>query len=359
MLPVIAAAVARGAAALAAAAGEAAATVGRGAIAAANMAGRGLDPLAASLGMGGPVPAVSAAAGVAPPIHHVLGGLAPGGAARAAAAAPVPLALIQPPANLPPGGQYAPPTTPQQQAGGGLTQLFQTAQTNVQQLVSSGPTITGLLRQIRTGDRTVDTAKDLLLSLVELPGRIRDFGSAVLEARRGLAEYNGQIANAFTKLEFERFGRNIRLGGMTSKSTEGLAGAQSNLEEKLLVYQAAGMNTLNRIAEFAEGGAGGAIGVLEHMNFLVPVVVKWLAGEDKAVPTVLNDLAIRIASGEMFAHARRRPPGGGSVPGGTVHRRGVALPVAHPASGGPSVGGGADTGARNGWLCLPEEKIHK
>lgn len=351
-LPAIAAAIARGAASLAAAAGEAAATVGRGAMGAAQAVGGSLNPVASAIGMGtaaGPAAAGQAStfAAAAANARSAAGSVVQGGgnaaaqvaqgATQAAAAGPVVVNAAQGAAAPAPGwfaqlrqqisqgiaqalagqggqgqGPPMPPgTTPggttQPPNSGGMSQLFQSATTNVQQLVSSGPSITGLLRSIKTGDKTGDAIKDTILALVELPARLRDFGASVLEARRGLAEYNGQISNAFARLEFERFGRTVRVAAGTSQSTEGLAAAQSRFEEKMLMYQSAGINVMNRGLQAALVTADTLIRIAEFLNPLPAALIKWAAGDDsKANPQALASLAVDIANAKVFK--RNMPP---------------------------------------------------
>jgi hypothetical protein len=303
-LPAIAAAIARAAASLARVAGQGVASVGRGVAQAAAQARAGV-----AMGTRALSGATAAVPGMPPIVQQFFGAAqSPIGQMAQAVAQAAPAGGYRVPAMPPPMPQQNSPQAPW---------LPNLQQFNPGQLLNHGPSLTSIVENIRTGDKTVDGLKDVALALVTLPGKLKDFGAAVLEARRSLAEYSGDITNSLVKLEHDRFGRNIRLASATSGSTQGLAEAQSKLEERLLPYQAAGINTLNRMLAGVEIVAETGVRIFD----MIEPVHSWylkLQGLDpkeeaaerrraaEQAGGAIGELARKIAGGEAFQ--RNMPP---------------------------------------------------
>lgn len=298
-LPAIGALIARAAAAVSRFAGQAVANAGRGFAAAAAEARTGIAMGTRSLGG---ATAAGGGGGLPPIIANFFGAQQSPAATFAQAA--------QAAQAAPAGGHYVPPLPPSPNLPPPAPWMPSLSGMNPSQLLQSGPTLTSLVQNIRTGDRTIDGFKDLAVAMLTLPAQVRDFGASVVEARRQLVEYNGTIANAMTRLEHDRFGRNIRLAAATSASTEGLVESQSRLEEKLMPYMAAGVNALNRLVQGTEVAVTTAVTMLEMIKPLETAAIKWLGGVDKKDPPEagLAELARNIAQGKLFE--RSMPPSG-------------------------------------------------
>jgi len=145
----------------------------------------------------------------------------------------------------------------------------------------------------------------LAVAVALLPKKLAQFGSALLESRRNLAEMNGGYAVSYARLDAQRFGRSVRLAGMTSGSTAQLAAATSRLEDKLLPFAAAGINLLNKIVAGMENATTFGITLLEAAAkidvrlTLIKIAIDKLNKETGATTNHLTELTNRVADGML------------------------------------------------------------
>ncbi len=196
-----------------------------------------------------------------------------------------------------------------------------------------GNTIGGGLQIMRLGQRYLNPVtggfnviKDVagkggeaITWLAKLPGRLKDFGDALVRSRDHLKEYNGSIAAAVAKLEVERIGRNIRLGAATGKSAGFQTAAQSRLENNMLPMQAILTNLTNIITGGIQNGVSYG---LERLGGAI-AKVPGFAGAAKALQDMAKEKEGDMALTTLLASmpwkvqntpARFRPPIGGAPP---------------------------------------------
>lgn len=152
----------------------------------------------------------------------------------------------------------------------------------------------------------------VIIAFAALPKKIRDFGDAILQAQRPLAEYNGRIASAFARLDANRLGRTMQLGRMTSASTVSLAKSLNQLEQKLLPLVATGVNLLNRIASATVTATGWGY-ELAKLGFTTGTILRILelwntSGGNAKDARWLADISLDMAKGAY--NPRRKPPAG-------------------------------------------------
>ena len=166
----------------------------------------------------------------------------------------------------------------------------------------------GLAKFVELGKRVAPIPAMFLalgVALALLPKKLAQFGSSLLESRRNLAEMNGGYATTFARLDAQRFGRSVRLAGMTSGSTAQLAAATSRLEEKLLPYAAASVNLLSKLVAGLETVATGWVTIFEYaakFDIRLALIQRGIEklNEDKAATTGhLTDLTNNIANGGL------------------------------------------------------------
>ena len=150
--------------------------------------------------------------------------------------------------------------------------------------------------------------------LAKLPGRLRDFGDALVKSRDHLKEYNGSIAAAVAKLEVERIGRDIRLGAMTERTGSYQTGQQSRLENNMLPMKMLKDNLTNAITGGLQNGVNVILEKLGGALSKVPVfataakalqdMAKEKPGSSMALNTLLHGMTYKVAT----QPGRFRPP---------------------------------------------------
>jgi hypothetical protein len=165
----------------------------------------------------------------------------------------------------------------------------------------------------------LDVAKPMIaagVALATFPKIAKEFGAAVIESRRALAEYNAVHSVALGRLEIGRFSRQVRTGAATGGSFRNLTQSQNRLEEKLLPYQIMGINLLNRVVTLltnmavsgvnAAEGAGNAATAGAEMLIDLKAIKEWLLGSGAMQNQPLADLAQALGRGNF--QRRVRPP---------------------------------------------------
>lgn len=157
--------------------------------------------------------------------------------------------------------------------------------------------------------------------LAKLPGKLKDFGDALVKGREHLTEYNGALAAAAAKIEVERLGRNIRLGAATAKSGSYQTAAQSRLENAMLPMQALMANLTNAITGALQNTAAWVVetlpvaavaavtaanpGLGTLVSGLKAAIQKYMTGE-AAAALPLQQFAHDLGMGKFLK--RRGPP---------------------------------------------------
>lgn len=148
----------------------------------------------------------------------------------------------------------------------------------------------------------------IAIELVQVPGRLQQFGAALIENTRRLSEYNGTIAMAILELSIGRLRRDIAMGDLTARSTQGLSRSQNRLEDALLPFQAAVANVKNTLTEFANDATSSILEGVQKLG-VVAGLLEWINKKmdgDQAGPP-LNELLIELAeAGGM--RGRKIPP---------------------------------------------------
>lgn len=163
--------------------------------------------------------------------------------------------------------------------------------------------------------------------LAKLPGRLKDFGEALVKSREHVAQYNGTLAAAMAKLEVERIGRDIRLGAATARSGAYQTGQQSRLENNLLPMQAIWSNLTNIITGGIQQGTnvilekiGGALAAAPGFAAAGKALEK-MAKDDGAKGGPLNDFIKDLGGGKFSGRKFGlivRPGGGRGIARGTA-----------------------------------------
>lgn len=171
-----------------------------------------------------------------------------------------------------------------------------------------GNAVRGNISSSNLTGNPADIAK-VLLELGKMPGRLRDFGDALLRSQDGLVAFSGRMANAAMKLEAERYGRAMRTAAATGSSYASLTGAQTRLESRLQPYQAAYQTLLNRVSGAVITVADKAVGLFESVTKIRALIERWLPelGKDPDMPVlnkVVRDMAYPVTE-------RARAPLGG------------------------------------------------
>lgn len=193
------------------------------------------------------------------------------------------------------------------QGQGGFARLGE-AQANA---TGRGNEIRGLAKAV-TGDMRMPGVREFIdpvsfvrwvaeirANIIELPQRLKEFGNSLAESQRHLKDYNGQISVAFSRLDIDRFRRNVQLGAMTAGSTERLTRAQSKLEEAKLPLEAITANITNELTAALENAV--AEGINRTLNPVIDAARKWLGMPDATElgSSPLVDLSKLIASGKF------------------------------------------------------------
>lgn len=154
--------------------------------------------------------------------------------------------------------------------------------------------------------------------LAKLPGRLKDFGEALVKSREHVAQYNGTLAAAMAKIEHERLARDIRLGAATAKSGAYQTGQQSRLENNMLPMQAIWSNLTNIVTGGIQQGAnvilekiGGALAATPGFSAAGKALEK-MAKDDGAKGGPLNSFVNQLGSGQLSK--RHLPPIDGTGP---------------------------------------------
>lgn len=168
------------------------------------------------------------------------------------------------------------------------------------------------------------------IAIAKFPERLKNFGAAVLEARRDLGQLHSGVNNSFAVLDAERLGRNAKFAAGTAGQTSSLAKTQSRLEERLLPVQIAMSNIMSLILTKLEELTLNVIGTGQMLTTLLPPWSQAVLGGMKAIVKSLeaNDLKESIKQSDAVQKElagiaqrmmqRKSPPVGGGKPGGGI-----------------------------------------
>lgn len=154
-------------------------------------------------------------------------------------------------------------------------------------------------------------------ALLKTPEAIEGFVRRMLQGQEELRKFNGQINNAFARLEREDLLRQRELANATSGSTELLADALNDLSSDTQELVQASVTIINLLGTIAARG-GQVLTWLIKLNPQVAQVLKllgliegWLSREERKAapwPKFLDDLAEGVYSGTMRDRKTPRPP---------------------------------------------------
>lgn len=97
------------------------------------------------------------------------------------------------------------------------------------------------------------------------------FGSVTLESRRNLAEFNGQISAAFTRLRVQEIQQNIQMGRATRNSTTALAESMRELRDTTQESRQAFTSILNGLAIVSLKAANAIAAIYKQIDLLIPI----------------------------------------------------------------------------------------
>lgn len=166
----------------------------------------------------------------------------------------------------------------------------------------------GLSRFIEVGKKIAPLPAAIVATAVAfalLPKKLSDFASSLLESRRQFAEVNGSYAVTFAKLDAQKFGRSVRLAGMTSGTTSKLADTTSQLQDRLVPYAAGAVNILNVVLTNVEKMVMIQMTIIEKLSYFSPVAkaieaaAKKLEADQQSQNSHLLSLTERIAGGML------------------------------------------------------------
>lgn len=177
-----------------------------------------------------------------------------------------------------------------------------------------GNTGAGLMDSAKIG---LDVSKPIIAAAVALatfPKIAKEWGSAVIESKRALGEFNATYSVAAGRLDIGRYSRNVRLAGGTSGNFRNLTQAQNRLEEKLQPYQVAASNALLKIATIAVNAGtvlvtiGEGVAKVTGWAAIMEAVGRWvnLNGGGAVQNQPLAQLGQALARGNF--QRRVRPP---------------------------------------------------
>lgn len=129
--------------------------------------------------------------------------------------------------------------------------------------------------------------KELGTTLVRFPGYLQDWGDSLIESRRAIAAWNGQIAGAMLEQERRQIVRGIGSGQRTAFSTRALVDAMDDLLDEVQPLKDVVTNSLNLIVVLLTRGLttliqiakilGPAAGVPGMIATIALVVQEWQA----------------------------------------------------------------------------------
>ncbi len=91
--------------------------------------------------------------------------------------------------------------------------------------------------------------KGLAMQIVKMPTLIEDWGDALLDSKRGLAEFSGTLAQIYAQADVREIRRGMETGHAISSSTASLADARQDLKDSLAPLQNAVTNVSNVVVE--------------------------------------------------------------------------------------------------------------
>ena len=130
---------------------------------------------------------------------------------------------------------------------GRIAQNFGSAQVNFRQ----GNTMAGAVDSMKVAGDVSKPFVAAAVALATFPKLAKEWGASIIESKRALGEFNAAYSVAASRLDIQRFQRNLRLAGATSGSFSRLTQAQNRLEERLQPYGIAATNALLKLATLA------------------------------------------------------------------------------------------------------------
>lgn len=137
--------------------------------------------------------------------------------------------------------------------------------------------------------------KATVMTMIEMPGALKNWGDALKESQRHLMMFNGQMAGAFMQSEMRDMMRDIKSARGTSGSTSDLMSALSDFKDELRPFGDAVTNTLNRIVQILLLSGTSVIKIAMKIDEfttggLSSKLLAWLAKQEaEAVPTAAFD----------------------------------------------------------------------
>lgn len=91
--------------------------------------------------------------------------------------------------------------------------------------------------------------KDLAMQIVKMPTLIEDWGDALLDSKRGLAEFSGTLAQIYAQADVREIMRALDTGEAIGASVGGLSDAKQDLADSLAPFQNLVTNVSNKAVE--------------------------------------------------------------------------------------------------------------
>lgn len=101
--------------------------------------------------------------------------------------------------------------------------------------------VTGALVKLSAGTMALNVA------FLKMPGLMEKFSRSILSGQENLRKYNGEIANAFARLEYGDVVRSRQTANATSGSTKVLADATNAMADDLQELKQAGITIMNLV----------------------------------------------------------------------------------------------------------------
>jgi hypothetical protein len=149
------------------------------------------------------------------------------------------------------------------------------------------------------------------VALFKLPGAAERFATSLVESRRHLARYNGTIATAYARLDYQQRISDWRTANATSGSTSLVTNSLANLRNETQWSRDA-LGTLSNLGTYLYVQLGRIANFAVKQWFSVQVGVAVLKGIEKLLgsgqSSVFNEHFRKIASGEWAAEAKNKKP---------------------------------------------------
>lgn len=125
--------------------------------------------------------------------------------------------------------------------------------------------------------------KSLALQIVKMPTLIEDWGDALLDSKRGLAEFSGTLAQIYAQADVREIRRGMETGHAIGASVGGLADARQDLKDSLAPMQNAVTNVSNVVVEKLTRLLVVGVNIFNKMPIISDLVDAFAGMEDEKV----------------------------------------------------------------------------